>query len=97
MLLIHFWSRKLFQQWIKQMTQQVRVTKEQDKIKEENRIKQALAKCAYPGWAVNKVKSDIRSKKNNPKRVQEKKSDSDRNKGMVVIPYVQSIQKRSAG
>ncbi len=55
------------------------ITEEEDKIKEENHIKHALAKCGYPGCAVNKAKSDIRSKKSNPKGVQEYKSNSDRN------------------
>ncbi len=63
-----------------------RSEKEEDKIKEKNHIKQALAKCGYPGWAVNKVKSDKRSKKSSPKCVQKNKSESNRNKGLVVIP-----------
>ncbi|XP_072016570.1 uncharacterized protein [Amphiura filiformis] len=67
------------------------VTETEDQRKEELHIKQALARCGYPEWSINKVKAD----KENPKpKVKPPKDSRERSKGLVVIPYVEGLSER---
>ena len=71
------------------------VTEEEDKKREEERIRQALSTCGYPKWTVEKVKQQM-AKKADTKTNKKTKHDpkQDRPVGMVVLPYVQGISER---
>ncbi|XP_072039550.1 uncharacterized protein [Amphiura filiformis] len=68
------------------------VTEEEDKQQEEEHIKHALNQCGYPNWTIEKVKHQIRDKTKAKKKVKDK--NTQRSKGMVVIPYVQGVSER---
>ncbi|XP_072021762.1 uncharacterized protein [Amphiura filiformis] len=67
------------------------VTETEDRKNEESHIKQALARCGYPEWSINKVKAD----KEHPKPKKKPPKDSkERSKGLVVVPYVEGLSER---
>ncbi|XP_072014982.1 uncharacterized protein [Amphiura filiformis] len=68
------------------------VTEDQDKVEEEKHIKDALQKCGYPAWSVEKVKNQMAKPK--PVKKRTKKSDATKSKGLVVIPYVEGVSER---
>ncbi|XP_072019708.1 uncharacterized protein [Amphiura filiformis] len=68
------------------------VTEDQDKVEEEKHIKDALQKCGYPAWSVEKVMNQMAKPK--PVKVRTKKSDATKSKGLVVIPYVEGVSER---
>ncbi|XP_072048491.1 uncharacterized protein [Amphiura filiformis] len=68
------------------------VTEDQDKVEEEKHIKDALQKCGYPAWSVEKVENQIAKPK--PVKERTKKSDATKSKGLVVIPYVEGVSER---
>ena len=39
------------------------VTEDKDKVNEERHIQQALTKCGYPKWTIDKVKRSMKNKK----------------------------------
>ncbi|XP_072040837.1 uncharacterized protein [Amphiura filiformis] len=65
------------------------VTEDQDKAEEEKHIKDALQKCGYPAWSVEKVKNQM--VKSKPMKERTKKSDATKSKGFDVIPYVEGV------
>ena len=65
------------------------MTEVSDREKEELNIRQALTACGYPEWTVNKVKQQRSKPKSKPPT--RKKPDSDKSKGLVVVPYVQGL------
>ena len=67
------------------------VTKDADKEKEENIIREALSDCGYPGWAVDRVK-----KKRQTPKVRDKptKKEGEKSQGLVVIPYIEGLSER---
>ena len=68
------------------------VTEEADKRKEERRIRNALADCGYPKWALNRVKQQMRDKHDKPQQPKtSKKNNETPSRGMVVIPYVEGV------
>lgn len=68
------------------------VTEEEDRKKEEQHIKNALQKCGYPEWSVERVKRQIERKKGQEKaRKVKKKEDTNKSKGLVVLPYVKGV------
>ena len=70
------------------------VTDTDDRKKEEDYIKKALAKCNYPNWAISKVKNQ-RAKKDLAKTKTSKKANQDStSKGMVVLSYIQGVSER---
>ncbi|XP_072022972.1 uncharacterized protein [Amphiura filiformis] len=68
------------------------VTEEEDKQQEEARVKQALNRCGYPNWAIEKVKQQMTDKSKAKKKQKDKTAE--KNNGMVVIPYVQGVSER---
>jgi hypothetical protein len=65
------------------------ITEEEDKQHEESHIKGALNQCGYPDWSINKVITD----KDLPKQ-KEKPTQDSKNKGLVVVPYVEGLSER---
>ena len=67
------------------------ITEEKDKETEETHIEDALNKCGYPNWTINKIRKSIHQKNSQPSTVrkqQEKRNKEHRMKGMVVLPYI---------
>jgi hypothetical protein len=65
------------------------VTEEEDKVVEEQYIRSAFKKCGYPAWAFEKVKHQMMTSKEEKK--QKRKEKSDKNKGLVTVPYVRGM------
>ncbi|XP_072041199.1 uncharacterized protein [Amphiura filiformis] len=70
------------------------VTEESDKEADKQTIQTALQKCGYPQWAFEKVESAIKQKQQQDKPAK-KKDYTNRNKGLVVIPYVQGLSEKA--
>ena len=70
------------------------VTEEQDKKEEEQRIRTALTHCGYPKWALDRVKQQIVNKPQKPQKSKPNKDAKDTTRGMVVIPYVESLTEK---
>ena len=68
------------------------VTEEADKREEELRIRNALADCGYPKWALDRVKQQMKDKPQQPKTT--KKTNETPSRGMVVIPYVEGVAEK---
>ena len=68
------------------------VTEEGDKREEELRIRNALADCGYPKWALDRVKQQMRDKPQQPKTT--KKTNETPSRGMVAIPYVEGVAEK---
>ena len=67
------------------------VTEEEDKQVEEVTIRQALAQCGYPEWAIEKVKKE----KEQPRTSKKTQSENqEKNKGLVVLPYVSGLTEK---
>ena len=64
------------------------VSEDVDKIREEEHIRQALSRCGYPKWTVDKVKNDIKRKEEEKTKRRGKKENENKIRGMIVIPYV---------
>ena len=71
------------------------VTEDQDKAEEVNNIKRALNQCGYTDWSLKRVKQQMETPK--PKKERKNKSDGNKSRGMVTIPYVEGISERIAG
>ncbi|XP_072048917.1 uncharacterized protein [Amphiura filiformis] len=69
------------------------VTEDEDKKLEEEKIRQALGRCGYPGWSFKKMKDKMANKHNKPNI--KKDSTSNPTKGFVVIPYVEGLADKS--
>lgn len=67
------------------------VTDLEDKIEEEKKIEKALETCGYPKWTFDKVKQQRQSSRT--KKV-EKKDETNKCTGMVVLPYVNGVTER---
>ncbi len=65
------------------------VTKQEDKMKEEKHIEEALGACGYPKWTIKRVKDKKSASKSQNK--QQKSEKSEKSRGMVVIPYVKGL------
>ena len=70
------------------------VTEDGDKVKEEAIIKQALTTCGYPKWALDKVKQDRATPKQDTAKKKLSSTAQDNTKGMVVIPYAAGVSER---
>ncbi|XP_072017028.1 uncharacterized protein [Amphiura filiformis] len=68
------------------------VTEDEDKEREDDHIKGALQKCGYPDWSIKKVKDQMAKPKS--KKERKKKDDSNKSKGLVVVPYVEGVSER---
>ena len=72
------------------------VTEEEDRKEERNTIKNALNICGYPDWTIKRVEENLRNKEENKGKGNNKKESSEKNKGMVVLPYVHGVSKELA-
>lgn len=66
------------------------VTTQEDREKEENHVKQALKMCGYPSWTIKKTRDSMLNKQQGKVQVN-RKEEGNKNRGMVVIPYVQGL------
>ena len=66
------------------------VTEKEDRKLDVETVKQALRTCDYPEWALNKMLDNIRRKE----ELKEEKKGVERNRGMVVVPYIQSLTEK---
>ena len=61
-------------------------------MKDENQIMRALSKCGYPKRTIEKVKHQIKTKKETGSyKVKMKKYTPERTRGLVMLPYVQGV------
>ena len=58
--------------------------------KEEDHLRQALTRCNYPAWAINKIKMKTKATKNKTSRGQKNSGNNIQNPHMV-IPYYKGI------
>ncbi len=65
------------------------VKENKDREAEEQYIKEALTNCDFPDWTRKKVKDQIKTSKEDNRKI--RKELKDKNKGLVVIPYIQGI------
>ena len=65
------------------------VTEEENKRKEREHIKEVLTRCGYPQWTILTVQRQIKTKTED--NIWKKTVEKDKNKGMVVLPYVQGL------
>ena len=68
------------------------VTEESDRKVEESNVEDALKTCGYPEWTFEKVKSQRKTAKQ--KDTRKKKDNTEKSKGMVVLPYVNGVSER---
>ncbi|XP_072025387.1 uncharacterized protein [Amphiura filiformis] len=68
------------------------VTEEEDRKQEEEKIKQALGRCGYPGWTFKQVKEKMVKKQS---KANTKKDSKNQTKGLVVIPYVEGLAEKA--
>ena len=72
------------------------VTEEEDRKEERNTIKNALNICGYPDWTIKRVEENLRNKEENKGKGNNRKESSEKNKGMVVLPYVRGVSEELA-
>ena len=72
------------------------VTEEEDRKEERNTIKNALNICCYPDWTIKRVEENLRNKEENKGKGNNRKESSEKNKGMVVLPYVRGVSEELA-
>ena len=70
------------------------VTEEEDKQKEREHIKEALKRCGYPQWTISTVQRKMKTKKED--NIRKKTVEKDKDKGMVVLPYVQGLSETTS-
>ena len=71
------------------------VTEEEDRKEERNTIKDALKVCGYPTWTMTTVQDQL-NKKEERKANKKKEKDQEKNRGMVIVPYVKSLSEKVA-
>ena len=64
------------------------VTEDEDRKQQRNTIKTALKICDYPDWTIARVEETLRNKEENIGKGNSRKESSEKNKTMVVLPYV---------
>ena len=72
------------------------MTEQIDREKERDTIKTALKTCGYPEWTLNMVEQSMREKESNKKKDNSRKEKEEKNKGMVVLPYVSGVSEKLA-
>ena len=72
------------------------VTEEEDRKEEWNTIKNALNICSYPDWTIKRVEENLRNKEETKGKGNSRKESSEKNKGMVVLPYVRGVSEELA-
>ena len=69
-------------------------TRDEDKIKEEEHIQGALAKCGYPKWTIERVKKQRAQSKEDKTRLKDKSTN--KSAGLVGLPYVPGLSESFA-
>ena len=72
------------------------VTEDEDRKQERNTIKTVLNICGYPDWTIARVEETLRNKEENKGKGNSRKESSEKNKGMVVLPYVHGTSEELA-
>ena len=73
------------------------VSEEGDREEERKTIKDALSICGYPAWTLRSVQDKIDAKKVEGEKDRRKKdSGKDKNRGMVILPYIGGISEKLA-
>ena len=72
------------------------MTEEEDRKEERNTIKNALNICGYPDWTIKRVEENLRNKEETKGKGNSRKESSEKNKGMVVLPYVRGVSEELA-
>ena len=70
------------------------VKEEEDKWKEREHIKVALARCGYPQWIISTVQTKVKTKKED--NIGKKTVEKDKSKSMAVLPYVQGLSETTS-
>ena len=70
------------------------VTTKDDQESEIEHAERALTRCGYPRWTFKKVKQQIKQKKECGTKQRKPKDNSERSKGMVVIPYIKGVTEK---
>ena len=68
------------------------ITDDADKAAEDTIIRSALNQCGYPTWAIQKV--EIERSQPKGKKHDQKTNDTEQNKGLVVVPYVEGLTEK---
>ena len=72
------------------------MTEEDDRKEERNTIKNALNICGYPDWTIKRVEENLKNKEDNKGKGNSRQESSEKNKGMVVLPYVRGVSEELA-
>ena len=72
------------------------VTEEEDRKEERNTIKNALNICGYPDRTIKRVEEKLRNKEETKGKGNSRKESREKNKGMVVLPYVRGVSEELA-
>ena len=67
------------------------MTEEEDRKEERNTIKNALNICGYPDWTIKRVEENLKNKEENKLKRNNRKESTEKNKGVVVLPYVRGV------
>ena len=70
------------------------VTTKEVQESEIEHVEKALARCGYPEWTFNKVKQQIKQKKETVPKQRKQKDPNKRSKCMVVIPYIKGVTEK---
>ena len=70
------------------------VTTEEDRQEEEKHVKEVLQLCKYPEWAIQRVESQLRDKKEGKTKDRKAKSSESKSNGSLTIPYIMGVTER---
>ena len=70
------------------------VTTEEDRLEEEQHVKEVLKQCKYPDWAIQRVENQLKDKKEGKTKEKKTKSTENKSYGSVTIPYVMGVTER---
>ena len=72
------------------------VTEDEDRKEERNTIKTALNICGYLDWTIKRVEEKLRNKEENKGKGNSRKESREKNKGMVVLPFIRGTSEELA-
>ena len=65
-----------------------------DRAAEERHIRQALAACQYPPWAIQKGALQVKEKEKQRTKRKKQTTQTSENRGMVTLPYIRGVTER---